>query len=71
MRDIRSTITQNVLMSLYRHDVGQDTLDETRAVLETQLDKYELSPALCHCLLLLLYRLGYSHYKKRQLPSKN
>lgn len=44
MRDVRSTITQNVLMSLYRHDVGQDALDEAQAVLETQLDKYDLSP---------------------------
>lgn len=44
MRDVRSTITQNVLMSLYRHDVGQDALNEAQAVLETQLDKYELSP---------------------------
>lgn len=44
MRDVRSTITQNVLMSLVRHDVGQDALDEARAVLETQLDKYDLSP---------------------------
>ena len=44
MRDARNIITQNVLLTLLRNNVGQAVIDETQDALERQLDKYEVLP---------------------------
>ena len=44
MRDARSTITQQVLLSLLKNEVSYEAISDAQDVLISQLDKYEVIP---------------------------
>ena len=44
MRDARSTITQQVLLSLLKNEVSHEAISDVQDVLISQLDKYEVIP---------------------------